>query len=297
MFISPQLLSASEVPQAKAGWLYELKYDGYRAQIHVGRDEVRIFTRSGLDWTHRFRTLAGKIRKTIAVPCILDGEVFAADRSGRPNFTRLCNNLDGNGELQFAAFDVLALAGVDTKTSPLRIRRQHLTSAVPTSSEAVHIVTQTTDPQPLLHFARTHSWEGIVAKAADSLYLPGTRSPQWRKYKCKRRQEFVIVGWRPDNISGALKSLVLATYEQGKLTLRGSVGTGFSHGQRRTMPKIFRPACDPHFDRIRSDFVQVEPGHVAEIEYLELSEYGIVRQPNFLGLRSDKTAMEVSLEA
>lgn len=296
-FILPQLLTASDMPQAKAGWLYELKYDGYRAQLHVTASGVRIFTRTGLDWTHRFGALSCEIAKTVAVPCILDGEVFAADSNGRPDFTSLCNSQGKSGDLQFAAFDVLEVDGVSVTSLPLRMRRQSLMSLVPSSSPKVHSVGQSTDPKPLVEFAREHGWEGVVAKSGDSPYLPGTRSPDWRKYKCKRRQEFVIAGWRPDPAKGTLKSLVLATFDRGQLTLRGSVGTGFSHDQRRELPLIFRPACEPRSDLAGLDFVPIEPKLIAEIEYLELSGHGIVRQPNFLGLRADKAARDVSLEA
>ena len=139
-------------------------------------------------------------------------------------------------------------------------------------------------------------WEGIVAKAVSSLYRPGLRSKDWLKLKLKQRQEFVIAGWRPDPKTCAIKSLVLATVDEGKLTLRGSVGTGFTLDQRHNLPSRFSPVRSRSNLSGRPGFIPLEPELVAEIEYLELSGDGIVRQPTFLGLRADKVAAEVGLD-
>lgn len=295
-FIPPQLLTTAHHLRAKDGWLYELKYDGYRAQVHVTADGVQIFTRNGLDWTHRFHHLARELAAIVRVPCILDGEVYATDADGRPDFTLLCNRQQGSGNVRFVAFDLLEIDGRSTLTLPLGIRRQRLTLAVPATLSAVHVVAQSTEPGALLDFARQHRWEGIVAKAEDSLYQPGLRSTEWQKLKCKQRQEFVIAGWRPDPLTGAIKSLVLATFENGELIQRGSVGTGFTQNQRQDLPSRFIPARSRSNLFVRPQFIPLEPDLVAEIEYLELSGHGIVRQPTFLGLRSDKAAADVTLE-
>lgn len=295
-FIAPQLLVATKSLPEGTDWRYELKYDGYRAQVHVTARGVRILTRTGLDWTQRFPELARELAAVLHVPCVLDGELYAPDADGRPNFTALCNQLNGSGSVHFVAFDILETDGTSTLGLPLGLRRQHLTAAVCVSSSIVHVISQSTEPAELYAFARRHGWEGIVAKAVSGLYRPGLRSKDWLKLKLKQRQEFVIAGWRPDPHTGAIKSLVLATVENGELTLRGSVGTGFSLDQRRELPSHFIPAPSRSNLMGRSGFVPIEPELVAEIEYLELSGHGIVRQPTFLGLRTDKVAADVGLD-
>lgn len=295
-FIPPQLLTAASQPLAGPNWRYELKYDGYRAQVHMTAHGIRILTRNGLDWTQRFPKLAAELAAAVRTPCVLDGEVYAPDIDGRPDFTLLCNQLNGLGNVRFGAFDILEIDGTRVLNLPLYLRRQRLAAAVPNSSSTIHLVGQSNEPDAVLAFAKQHSWEGIVAKAADSVYRPGHRATDWRKLKLKQRQEFVIAGWRPDPQTGAIKSLVLATVDNGALTLRGSVGTGFTREQRHDMPAHFTAARSGYALSARPQFIPIEPELVAEIEYLELSAHGIVRQPTFLGLRSDKLASNVTLE-
>lgn len=295
-FIPPQLLTPVRELPIGDQWRYELKYDGYRAQVDVTALGVRILTRNGLDWTHRFPQLVQELMAAVRTPCVLDGEIYAPDASGRPDFTLLCSQLNGSGRVHFVAFDILEIDGAGVLNLPLDTRRQRLAAAVPASSLLVHLIEQSVDPAAILAFARQHSWEGIVAKAADSTYQPGLRATDWRKLKLKQRQEFVIAGWRPDPKTGAIKSLVLATVDNGALRLRGSVGTGFTREQRHDMPAHFTAACCGYARSARPQFIPIEPELVAEIEYLELSAHGIVRQPTFLGLRYDKLASNVTLE-
>lgn len=295
-FVEPQLLTPARQLPTGPNWRYELKYDGYRAQIHVTADEVQIFTRSGLDWTHRFPQLARELAAAIRVPCILDGEIYATDGAGRPDFTLLCSKLNGTGSVRFAAFDLLEFDGGSTMNLPLSVRRNRL-APILSCSQAVHLVEQTTDPDLLLAFARQHSWEGVVAKTDVSRYHPGLRSPTWRKLKLKRRQEFVVAGWRPCPATGSVKSLVLATIEGGRLILRGSVGTGFTVKERQALTSRFVVDLKPPSRGIGPAFIPLRPTLVVEIEYLELSAHGIVRQPTFLGLTADKAPADVKLEA
>jgi bifunctional non-homologous end joining protein LigD len=294
-FIPPQLLAPARQLPTGANWRYELKYDGYRAQVHVSAHGVRLFTRSGLDWTCRFPRLTQELAASVRAPCILDGEIYATDPAGRPDFTLLCNRLGGSGDVQFVAFDVLATDGVSTLHLPLSARRYVLRSMVSESAQ-VHLVEQATDPAPLLALANERGWEGLVAKANDGTYQPGSRSPNWRKLKLKCRQEFIVAGWRPDLVTGALKSLALATIEDERLTFRGSVGTGFTLDERQTLPQRFVPVASLFVRRLDPTIIPLQPNLVAEIEYLELSTHGIVRQPTFLGVRFDKAADDVRLE-
>ena len=296
-FIPPQLLSTGTLPLLGDDWRYELKYDGWRAQVHVTESGVRIFTRSGLDWTDRFPQLASDIASRIDIACILDGEICALDAAGRPNFTRLCGLIPGHGELDFFAYDLLAMANRSTLNQPLSERRRDLHAILPDGAPRLHMVNQSTDPAALLGLVLSAGWEGIVAKRLTAPYRSGERTPEWIKLKCKRRQEFVVAGWRPDPLTGALKSLVLATFEAGQLTLRGAVGTGFTQLQRRELPRQFRPSRNPPSAVAGPPYIPLVPELVAEVEYHELSDHGILRQPTFLGLRNDKSPDAVYLEA
>lgn len=296
-FIPPQFLSAGKLPSSGDDWRYELKYDGWRAQVHVTANGVSIFTRSGLDWTDRFPQLASDIARTVNVPCILDGEICALDKAGRPNFTKLCGLIQGKGELDFFGFDLLALGSRSTIHEPLSRRRHLVGEILSTGSPRVHLVGQFADPDALLCIVQSTGWEGIVAKRLTSPYRPGERTPEWVKLKCKRRQEFVVIGWRSDPLKGTLKSLVLGTFDSGHLTVRGSVGTGFTELQRRDLPRQFKPTHDPPSAHFGPTYTRVIPELVAEVEYLELSDHGILRQPTFLGFRHDKSPLSVVLEA
>lgn len=295
-FVAPQLLNSAQTPPRGEDWRYELKYDGWRAQVHITANGVRIFTRAGLEWTDRFPQLAAEIARTVKVACILDGEICALDRSGRPNFTRLCRLIPAHGPLDFFAFDLLAGESGTTTHLPLFERRRRLTGFIPPTEGMLHLVDQSAEPAAALTFVEAHGWEGIVAKRASSIYRAGERTSDWLKLKLKRRQEFIIAGWRSDPRTGVLKSLVLATIDAGQLTLRGSVGTGFSQAQRRELPHQFRSTSRPPSPSLTPPFIPVEPELVAEIEYLELSDRGILRQPTFLGLRCDKSPEAVGMD-
>ncbi|ESX03918.1 hypothetical protein X769_15720 [Mesorhizobium sp. LSJC268A00] len=268
----------------------------------VREGKLQVFTRNGIDWTDRLgRSLPAEVAHQH--DCVLDGEICVLDPNGRPDFGLLCKSLsDRNAQLSFFAFDLIASSGNRLTALPLFARKQLLRDVVSALDiEHVNLVEHTSDGQALSESLRIGGWEGVMAKDGHAPYQPGVRSPTWRKFKFTRRQEFIIAGWRPDQTTAHVKSIVLATIDNGDLTLRGSVGSGFSRKQREQFAKLFAQAAlsvgamPSRTDN--SDGVWfLRPELVAEIEFLEFSSKGCVRGASFMGLRDDKLATDVRLE-
>jgi len=295
-FIPCQLaMPATAIPTGNT-WLFEPKYDGYRCQLVVRSGEAKLFTRNGFDWTGR---LGGTWLRGGRKPkdCVIDGEICVLDSAGRPDFGLVGKGLvDPATSFSFFAFDLLSYAGKMLTGMPLADRKLRLLDAVSELGlKEVHVAQHTKDGHSLFDKLRELGWEGVMAKDATAPYRAGMRSPAWRKIKFTRRQEFVVAGWRLDQASRALKSIVLGTIEDGELVLRGSVGSGFSADDRMTLPGLFAeiPASASRAD---CSVRWLQPRLLAEIEFLELSSKGRVRGASYLGLRKDKSAADVILE-
>jgi bifunctional non-homologous end joining protein LigD len=288
-------------------WLFEVKYDGYRAQAAVAGDQVRIYSSSGIDWTgQQFAWLAPPFRELGKGPLLIDGEVCALDDRGRPDFSQLKLSLDGKTPLAFYAFDLLAQDYQDLTRTPLvdrKARLEALLQRLPAGSP-IQYSWHVSEGAALLQAMRDNGLEGVVAKRANSLYVPGDRSDSWLKVKTNERQEFVVIGWRPPEYGpDDVRGLFLATYEDGELVYRGGVGTGFTDRLRRQALEVLRlirrgerlpvkgmPRSEARVCR------WVEPRLLAEVEFTEITPDGILRHPSFKGLREDKAPADVHFE-
>ncbi len=285
-------------------WLFEMKYDGYRCLASVAGDSVRLFTRNGLDWTEQFGALVEPLQKLKIGSALIDGEICAFDAKGRTDFTTLKNTLSSGGRLEYFAFDLLEANGKDLGKLPLLERKAQLEKLLGTISR--------TDPvqysshvaghgQKVLDALCRDGHEGVIAKRADAPYR-GERNRDWLKIKCIKRQEFVIGGWRPSEKRRGFASLLLGSYENGKLVYRGRVGTGFDQDTLLDLDQRLGKLAlkDSPFDAVPRDVkrlaIWVKPELVAEIAFTELTGDGILRHPSFLGLRGDKPAKAVTLE-
>lgn len=301
-FTPCQLATPASILPTAPNWLFEPKYDGYRCQLVVRAGKIQLFTRNGLDWTKRLgRSLPTEV--PLQHDCVLDGEICVLDHSGRPDFGLLCKGLsDHSAQLCFFAFDLIASSGKCLTALPLLARKQRLRDVVSALDiEHVNLVEHTSDGKALFESLRRGRWEGVMAKDSRAPYQPGVRSPAWRKFKFTRRQEFIVAGWRPDQATGDVKSIVLATMDNGALTLRGSVGSGFSKKQREQLAALFAQAALPvgaaASRTAKNDGIcLLRPELVAEIEFLEFSSRGCVRGASFIGFREDKLATDVGLE-
>ncbi|WP_189521634.1 MULTISPECIES: non-homologous end-joining DNA ligase [unclassified Mesorhizobium] len=298
-FVPCQLATPSRTLPSGDNLLFEPKYDGYRCQLWVRDGKLRLFTRGGLDWTTRLgRSLPSEVPHEHDY--VLDGEICVLDKTGRPDFGLLCKALsDVSLPFSFFAFDLLASFGQDLTWLPLRARKDVLSQAVESLNiEGLNFVDHFSDGEALAARLEAARWEGLMAKDGHAPYKPGERSPAWRKFKFKQRQEFLIAGWRPDNKTGAVKSIVLATMDDGALTLRGSVGSGFSGSQRKQLAEFLSNPASLDLSApqatIKGDIRFVSPQLVAEVEFLEFSSSGCVRGASFIGLREDKAARTCS---
>ncbi|MBX3565617.1 MAG: DNA ligase D [Sphingomonas sp.] len=299
-FHRPQLATlVDSVPTGNA-WLHEVKYDGYRALIAIGAD-VKIYTRSGLDWTDKFPGIA-EAAKSIPGPALLDGEIVAY-KNGKPDFSTLQDAISAGGEgLTYFAFDLLGEGDEDLTKQQQLARKERLRILLEAADTRIQFSEHIVGAGEKLFAAMCREgYEGIVSKRADAPYR-GARTKAWLKIKCTRRQEFVIIGWTPSSARGrGFRSLLLAVNEGGTLRYAGKVGTGFNmdalHDLRARFAKIeaAKPAAEVPRPEARGAH-WVKPSLVAEIAFAEFTAENVVRHASFLGLRGDKKASEVVAE-
>lgn len=285
-------------------WLFELKYDGYRCLAAVDGESVRLYTRSGLDWTEKFSTLVEPFQRLKLKSALIDGEICAFDQKGRTDFSTLQAVLKDGGRLEFFAFDVLQADGKDLTKLPQVERKEKLEKLLAKTVKSGPIQYSSHvrgHGQAVFDAIAKEGHEGVIAKSANAPYR-GDRTKAWLKIKAFKRQEFVIGGWSASSRGRGFASLLVGSWEDGKLHYRGRVGTGFNEESlatigaqlealgRRTNPFVSVPA-----DRAKGAH-WVEPKLVAEIAYTELTGGNILRHPSFIGLRGDKPADEVTME-
>ncbi|MBJ3785007.1 DNA ligase D [Devosia sediminis] len=299
-----QLATLVDSVPAGDDWLFEMKYDGYRCLAAVEGDSVRLYTRSGLDWTDKFGALVEPLQKLKIGSALIDGEVCAFDGKGRTDFSTLQDVLSNGGRLEFFAFDLLEADGKDLTKLPLIERKERLQTILGRSIKnspiqySSHVAGH---GQKVLDALCREGHEGVIAKSANAPYR-GDRTKSWLKIKCLKRQEFVIGGWSPSTKRRGFASLLLGTWENGKLLYRGRVGTGFNHDTLLELDaKLAKLATKASpFEAVPRDRVRgvkwVEPTLVAEIAYTEMTSDDILRHPSFIGLRGDKPAREVKME-
>ena len=296
-------VSADTLPVGE-GWVFEPKWDGFRAIVTVSGGDVTLTSRNGNDLTERFRDVARNATLAITTPdAVLDGEICALDDEGRSRFSLL---QEGSGISVLVLFDLLELDGEPLVDLPLTERRARLQEVVG-SDGGVLVSPQFHDGPALLEAARQQGLEGVVAKKSDSQYRSGRRSPDWHKLKLRQTQEIVIAGYTrgQGRRVGGFGALVAGVHEAGVLRWAGNVGTGFSDHEIKRLRTVLKPlerpaspfAETPKMPRVRSsDVVWVEPKLVAEVEFAEWTHEGRLRAPSYLRLREDREAPDVRRE-
>ncbi len=301
---TPMLATLVDEPFDDEEWLFEIKWDGYRAICTV--DEKRnlsLVSRNGLDFLARFPELEQLKDAWTSLPIVVDGEIVSLDDQGRSSFQRLQESLNSrrsNGRpktsrnpLMFAAFDLIYADGKDLRKEPLEERKALLERSIADNAVVLFSKHVAGHGCALFHQAEERHLEGIIGKRRDSVYQE-RRTRDWVKIKAQLMQEFVIGGFtEPRGSRTGFGSLLLGLYDKGKLYYVGHAGTGFNTKTLQTMTRDLKkierktsPFVNPVEANAKAHFV--EPKLVAEVRFTEWTRDNLLRQPAFLGLRMDK---------
>src|SRR4051794_10719420 len=298
----PMLATLAESVPHGDDWLFEVKWDGYRAIAYVEGGVAQLVSRNGNDLTARFAPVAtalGKLHDRV-----LDGEVCALDEQGKSSFSAM---QQGSGPLVYYAFDLLEDERQPLVDRPLSERRSRLQSVLRDAAGPIRLSEAFDDGDALIAAAEEQGLEGIIAKRAACRYVEGKRSRDWLKVKTHGQQEFVVVGYTKGSgrREKGFGSLVLGVQDDGGLRWAGNVGTGFTEAEIDRLLGRLRPlhrdatplVAVPKMPRVRKADVQwVEPELVAQVEFSEWTHDGRLRQPSYQGLRDDKPADDVVAE-
>jgi DNA ligase D-like protein (predicted ligase) len=310
-WIKPQLTKLVDQPPDGPEWLHEIKFDGYRMHVRLDRGAVRLLTRTGLDWTSKYPTIAAAVASLAAKQAYLDGELCGVRSDGTTSFSLIQNASDtGNrGALVFFLFDLLHLDGEAIAPMLLTERKERLRALLSGQGSPLHFSDhQIGRGRAFYDHACALKVEGIVSKRLDAPYAPGNRG-LWLKVKCLNREEFVVAGWTdPEGARPWLGALLLAYYDpDGRLIYAGRAGTGIDHAELERLWRRLQPLTTPEMpldvppprdSRFGSPLTLsrvhwVRPELVAEVKYLTWTEDNLLRQVVYQGLREDKPAVEV----
>jgi len=292
-----------ELPKEES-WLYELKYDGYRVLSFVEGGRARLLTRNGHDYTEKFKPVAKALTNlSTGQSFVVDGEMVVPDINGCPDFGALQHYIKQPGvqALQYIIFDLLALDGVDLRSTPLLQRKEKLEQLLQGAPQQLQYSAHVEGSgEQLLQQACKVGLEGIVGKQADSVY---TGQRDWIKLKCKVRQEFVIGGYtRSGKRETGISSLLLGAHSADGLTYCGRAG-GFSQQDMNMLATKFRPLARKTSPfsrapsaRAKENIVWLSPKLAAEVNFVEWTQQGLLRQAKFCCLREDKAPEQIMRE-
>jgi bifunctional non-homologous end joining protein LigD len=300
--VHPMLATLVDEPFSKQGWLFEIKWDGYRAVGTKHKDQLELYSRNQLDFSEKYSPIIEALR-AFTHDVIVDGEIVALDEHGKPHFEWLQSwARDQHGELVYYIFDILWCDGHDVRDMPLLQRKALLKAVLPKHTALRFSDDVGTDGEKLFKEMQKQGLEGMVAKRTDSTYHEGDRGGDWLKIKTSLRQEVVIGGYtEPRGSRTFIGSLVVGVYNKGELTYVGHSGGGIPDDQREALYKKLQK-----LERSTSPFAVepkpnapvhwVKPELVCEMSFSEWTEEGYMRHPQFEGMRSDKDPKAISRE-
>lgn len=311
--IKPMLATlVDEIPQGD-NWLYEIKWDGYRALAYCQTNQVDLISRNNKSFNDKFYPIVTALQK-LKLNVVLDGEIVVLTNKGVTSFEALQNwRSEADGELFYYVFDILWAEGCDLMALPLNRRKEILKAILPKVESIRESESIEGNANEFLKAGKKLALEGFIAKKSDSFYLPGERVKEWLKIKIQKRHEVVIGGYtKNENSPKPFSSLLVGVYENGGLQYIGKIGTGFNHKSQKEMmqkfkslvikkspfttvpdvnqPSRFRPN-PPH-----ADAFWLSPKLICEVSYAEITKDGVMRHPSFEGLREDKNPKEVKPE-
>lgn len=306
-FIKPMLASITDGPFDNKDWLFEIKWDGYRAITELGKGEPKFYSRNGIDFSQRFPAIVQTLKK-ITHRAVIDGEVVLLNEKNLPDFQKLQlyeNHL--SYPLLYYVFDLLELDGKSTEHLPLTDRKKllkQLLKSYKSISKTIrycdHIDTHGIE---FLQKAKDQGLEGIVAKKKDSIYAEGSRSKEWLKIRNIQSTEVVLAGYtEPQGGRTHFGSLVIAAKKGRKWEYRGHVGTGFSAATLKSLKEKMQPfetgeSPFPGKVPVNGKVTWLKPKLVADIAYTEITRDNIFRHPVFLRLREEKNIRSINDES
>ncbi|MES2430258.1 MAG: DNA ligase D [Bacteroidota bacterium] len=311
--LQPMLATLVDKPFSEEGWLYEVKWDGYRAVGFINKGKIELKSRNDKSFNEKFYPVT-KALKDWGINAIVDGEVVVLNENGVSDFGALQNwRSEADGELFYYVFDIMWLDGKDLTQVPLKDRRKILEEQIP--GNGIIKLSQTFETSGIDFFeaAKKNGLEGIIAKNANSQYIIGNRSKEWLKIKANKRQEMVIGGYtKNDDTSKLFSALLAGVYDDGKLIYTGKIGTGFNDKMQKEMMAKFKKLVIKHppFTELpdinkpsrfrpnppRATATWLKPVLVCEVSFTEMTTDGIMRHPSFEGMRIDKNAKDVIME-
>ena len=299
-FISPMLASLADAPFDDPNWVFELKWDGYRAIAECNNDTIRLYSRNGLSFNERYPIIVRELQK-LKLQAVLDGELVLFNEEDRPDFQKL-QHYEGNQHLplMYYAFDILSLNKKDLCSLPLLERKAILKKALKKNSVIRYSDHFEEHGVAFFEEVRKNNLEGIMAKKADSAYVPGIRTREWLKLKNTETREAIICGYTEGR--GSRKhfgALVLGEFKNNKLHYIGHTGTGFNDKALKELWSLMQDYLQeksPFSEKIpvNAAVTWLQPKLVAEVKYSEITRDGILRHPVFLHLREDKKPADVT---
>jgi bifunctional non-homologous end joining protein LigD len=301
-FIKPMLARQTEKAFDDKDWLFEIKWDGYRAIADKTKKEILLYSRNGLSFQQTYPIVVDQLKK-IKADAILDGEIVVLNDEGKLDFQFLQHYSENqNHPIQYYIFDLLQLNGEDTTALPLIERKGLLQKIIPENPVIKYSDHILKNGKSFFQVSEEQNLEGIMAKKIDSKYYPGKRTSDWLKIKNHKTAEAIIAGYTPPE--GSRKyfgSLILALREKNKFIYAGNAGTGFNQQSLQELYDLLQPLVQnksPFSEKIKnnSSATWVKPEIICEVKYSEVTADGKFRHPVFLHLRNDKTVDEINLE-
>ncbi len=297
-FIKPMLASTAAHVIDGDEWLFELKWDGYRAIAEVEKGEIRLYSRNGLSFREKYPVITEALSR-LKHSAILDGEIVLLDEEGKPSFQKLQHYEDNTGyPLVYYVFDLLKLNGKDTKELELVKRKELLKKLLGRNKTIKYCDHIDKNGTAFYKKVVSENMEGIIAKYKESTYHPGTRSKFWLKIKNIQSQEAVIAGYTAPRGSRAyFGALILGQYDRKKLEYIGHTGTGFNQQTLKELHGLMKPLVTKNspFEKkikVNAPVTWVKPRLVVEVSYTEMTEDNNMRHPVFMKYRPDKDGEE-----
>jgi bifunctional non-homologous end joining protein LigD len=295
------LATLTDKPFDDPDWVFETKWDGFRAIAVARPGHAALYSRNGNDISRKYPSICEALA-AIKHDAVLDGELVALDEQGRSRFQLLQNAGRNSVRLLYCVFDLLYLGGKDLRGKTLLERKAALEQILPKSPLLLYSAHVAGEGLKAFNRAKRAREEGVLAKLAEGRYHSATRTREWLKVKASQEQEVVIVGFTaPKGERRFFGSLLLAVRDGKSWRYAGRAGTGFTHASlaelyRKLTPLITKTKPVDAKVPNEASTTWVKPKLVAEVRFTEWTAAGEMRHPVFLGLRTDKPATEVTRE-